>query len=662
MSDSLPERPDLTQLRRQAKELRDAAQRRDPGALARFARHHSSGPQDRVSLAAAQLVIARELGYSSWPALKAAIDTAAVSRRQVLAFVDASVEGRLRQASDMFRADPGIAAKGLLAAVVLGDAGAVREVLAVDPAAAAATDAERGWPPLLYACYSRWSQIDRSRAPRLAEVVRVLLDAGASPDTNDGGRPRYRSALKGSVETSNPDMTKALLEAGANPDPGEPIAEAIGHRDHRCLQLLLSHGARVARTWALGAAVFNDDPVAASLVLGALESGAAGSATEAATGELPDAAAHASLPVVDALLDAGADPQASDDDGVSALRLAVRTGKNDIAQRLRAAGATDDATDADRYIGACLNGDRRGAEQLLTAHPGLRDRLTDQDRAVIVEATGRPAETVALLLDLGFPPDARNGFGEQPLHTAAYRGNAAVARLLLDAGADVDARDARFDATPLAAATVGSREQAGKPGDWIGTVRQLIEAGASRQGVWIPGKPPSEDVMALLRSYGITPDEPDDQQPDDQAADDQADYDQQEEPGSAGTGVMADIAAHLAAAYRGRDLDLLGSLLHPDVRWTGDCASKAQVLEWYRGLLADQTVATIRSVETDRDAVVLGLSVGRRAQGARPAPPQDLYQVFTVDGAQITDIRVYPDRRSALSRTANTPEEQDRRS
>jgi hypothetical protein len=53
-------------------------------------------------------------------------------------------------------------------------------------------------------------------------------------------------------------------------------------------------------------------------------------------------------------------------------------------------------------------------------------------------------------------------------------------------------RDTRFDAIPLAAATVGSGEQAGKPGDWTATVRVLIEAGASRHGVRITGKPPSE--------------------------------------------------------------------------------------------------------------------------------------------------------------------------
>ena len=109
MSDSLPERPDLDQLRRRAKELRDAARRGDAAAWERFARHHPSARQDAVSLAAAQLVIARELGFSSWPRLKAAIDADAVSRREVSAFVTASVEGRLRQASDIFRADPSIA-------------------------------------------------------------------------------------------------------------------------------------------------------------------------------------------------------------------------------------------------------------------------------------------------------------------------------------------------------------------------------------------------------------------------------------------------------------------------------------------------------------------------------------------------------------------------
>jgi ankyrin repeat protein len=559
----------------------------------------------------------------------------------VPAVVAASVEVRLRQASDILRADPGIAGRSLLAATVLGDADAVREMLAADPEAALAIDDERGWPPVLYACYSRWHQIDPGRAPGMAEVVRLLLGASASPDTNDGGRPRYRSALKGSVEVNNPDITEALLDAGASPDPGQPIGEAVGHRDHRCLRLLLSHGARVAGTWALGAAVHNDDPIAMSLLLGALPAGA-GEAADMATQALPEAAADASLPVVAALLDAGADPNATSEGGVSALRLAVRAGKDDTATRLRAAGAAEDSTDTDRFIGACLSADRDAAGRLLADHPDLPGRLTDEDRVVIVDAAAfRSADTLALMLDLGFPVHARNSFGEQPLHNAAYHGNGAAVRLLLEAGADVDARDGRFDATPLAFATVGSGEQNGQPGSWIETVRLLIEAGASRQDVWISGKPPSAEVMSLLRRYGITPDEPAAQQPGDQT----------EEPASIGPGVMADVARHLEAAYRDRDLDLLGSLLHPEVHWTAFCSNSAQVLDWYRRLVADGTIVTVRSAEVDRDTVVLGLAVAQQAEGARPAPPQQLYQVFTISGAQIIDIRGYPDRRGALART-----------
>jgi ankyrin repeat protein len=643
--DSLPERPDPGQLRRRAKELRDAARRGDTAALDRMARHHPTAGEGTVRLAAAQLVIARELGFASWPRLIAAIDASAAARRAAADFVDASVEGRVRRAREIVRADPGMAGRSLLAASVLGEVGAVREHLAADPAAAVAVDDERGWPPLLYACYSRWHQIEPGRAAGLAEVARLLLEAGAAADTNDGGRPRFRSALKGSAEVNNPEITRLLLEAGANPDLGQPVAEAAAHRDLRCLRLLLSRGARVAGTWAVGAAVFHDDPAAVTLLLGALAAGG-GRAADAATEALPEAAATASFPVVAALLDAGADPRARDGDGVPALRLAVRAGKEETAARLRALGATGDGTDVDRFLGACLNGDRQAAGRLLAGYPDLPGRLTGEDLGVICDAAAsRPAGALALMLDLGFSPHARR-FGEQPLHAAAYHGNAPAVRVLLEAGAEADARDDRFGATPLAFATVGSGEQAGKPGDWTGTVQLLIDAGASRDDVWISGKPPGEDVADLLLRYGITPGEPAGQQPAGQGED------QAGVPGPPGAGVMAEIARHLQAACRDRDLDLLGSLLHSQVRWTGLCHDSAQVLDWYRGLLAEGTTATVRSVRVDRDAVVLGLTVARRAEGARPAPPQQLYQVFTVVDAQIVEIRGYGDLGSALARGA----------
>jgi ankyrin repeat protein len=643
--DPLSERHDLGQLRRRAKELRDAARAGDAAAVQRVARHHPAPPAGLVRLAAAQLVIARELGFPSWPGLIAALEADAASRQELSSFLSASIEGRMRQAGEILHADPGIGGRSLAAAAVLGDAAAVREHLAAGPGAALALDDERGWPPLLFACYSRWHQIDPDRAPGLAEVVRLLLAAGADANTNDGGQARYRSALKGSVEVNNPSVSEALLDAGAHPDPGQPIAEAAAHRDLRCLRLLLGHGARVTSTWAVGAAVFNDNPGAAALVLNALAA-AGGRPADAASEELPGAAAAASVATVEALLDAGADPQATDSDGISALRLAVRAGRHETAARLRALGAVEDGTEVDRFLGACLNADRPAAGQLLADHPHLMDRLTDEDREVICQAAeSRPAAALALMLELGFSVNTRR-FGELPLHGAAYHGNAAGVRLLLRAGAQVDARDERFESTALAFATVGSGEQAGKPGDWTGTVRLLIEAGARRDGAWVAGKPPSEEVADLLMSYGITPGEP--ARPESESED--QDDDRSEAPGALGTGVMAEIARQLETAAQDVDLDLLGSLLHPEVRWTGLCKDRSQVLDWYRAVLAEGIEASVRSVEVDRDAVVLGLTVGRRAQGARPAPPQPLYQVFTVRDAQIVEIRGYPDRASALTR------------
>jgi hypothetical protein len=65
----LPGRPDLDQLRRQARELLRAAADGEPSALTRI--RAFSG---RVSLSAAQLTLAREHGFASWPALHAEVE------------------------------------------------------------------------------------------------------------------------------------------------------------------------------------------------------------------------------------------------------------------------------------------------------------------------------------------------------------------------------------------------------------------------------------------------------------------------------------------------------------------------------------------------------------------------------------------------------------
>jgi Family of unknown function (DUF5990)/Domain of unknown function (DUF5655) len=62
---SLPDRPDLAQLRRQARELQRAAADGDPGAVRRIQQVSAE-----TTLSAAQLTLAREYGFASWAKLK----------------------------------------------------------------------------------------------------------------------------------------------------------------------------------------------------------------------------------------------------------------------------------------------------------------------------------------------------------------------------------------------------------------------------------------------------------------------------------------------------------------------------------------------------------------------------------------------------------------
>jgi len=65
----LPERPNLDQLRRQARELHRAAAGGDTGSQRRL-----RAVSERITLSAAQLAIAREYGFPSWPRLKTEVE------------------------------------------------------------------------------------------------------------------------------------------------------------------------------------------------------------------------------------------------------------------------------------------------------------------------------------------------------------------------------------------------------------------------------------------------------------------------------------------------------------------------------------------------------------------------------------------------------------
>jgi ankyrin repeat protein len=139
------------------------------------------------------------------------------------------------------------------------------------------------------------------------------------------------------------------------------------------------------------------------------------------------------------------------------------------------------------------------------------DRLQDADRAALVAAAehGNLA-SVGLMLELGFPIQARrkatDDDGATPLHAASWAGSAETVALLLDHGADVTARDTRWQSQPIGWALVGSGEAPTRaPGpDWVKTVALLLDAGASLDGITLNSDEPSAAVLELLRARGLT--------------------------------------------------------------------------------------------------------------------------------------------------------------
>jgi ankyrin repeat protein len=77
---TLRERPDLDQLKRQAKELLHSFRAGDSAAVGEVHAHYRGASPRTFALHDAQLVIARAYGFDSWPKLKAFVDGATVRR------------------------------------------------------------------------------------------------------------------------------------------------------------------------------------------------------------------------------------------------------------------------------------------------------------------------------------------------------------------------------------------------------------------------------------------------------------------------------------------------------------------------------------------------------------------------------------------------------
>lgn len=445
---------------------------------------------------------------------------------RVEAFLQACVGGPEGRAARLLEASPEIADYDFRTAVVLGAFNRVREMVTHDADLAVRPIEPMGWPPLLGVCSSRWHRIDPRRAEGLLAVARLLVDAGADPNTRvlPGPRRRRCSTLFAAAgNANNPQITRLLLERGAIPDDDTLYLSAF-FPDHECLRLLLSANGTLNKTFALTAPISTGNIEGVRLLLEAgadpkqpFQADLLGASRE---GDPPIGAVAAAIEcdcsaeLIELLLQHGGDPDAPGRDGRSPVRLAMRQGRIDVAEMLARHGARDHATEIDRFLAACVHADRGQAQRLLRDHPDLLGRLSDEDRSAVIDAAEfGNIEAVRLMLQVGFPVNVRGGEHEcTPLHTAALSGSAELVRLLLEAGADPAARDTTWNDTPLVWATVGSGMGRDDPNsrrsphpDFVATVRTLIEVGSPIEDAYpVPNKPPSAEVAAFLRSYGIT--------------------------------------------------------------------------------------------------------------------------------------------------------------
>jgi ankyrin repeat protein len=435
--------PNLEQQRKQARELLDAARGGDPNALRRVREHHPrlgalpDGHSAKLSLHHAQLVIAREYGFASWPKLKAHIEATLDARRTRL------IERDLAYYDDR--------ARGLLEVLADGAASTLEQVRWWHPDFADASDeairssARNGAftlddARLVYARehgFSSWqrlaehlSRVDRGNA---IEPFMELVEAGKRMD--------FRRVVQ--LLRAHPDLVRArgtngntLLNLACGLTPcARPASErerdaivAMGGDRLAALRLLLASGADPNqpndRGWTpLHQAGYRNDPEMVALLI---EAGARIDAEAHGSGGTPLAVAlfWGHREAAARLAEAGIVPRN--------LRVASGLGRRDLV---------DECFVSDARLTAAARASR-GFYRPHSGFPTWRqsdDRQEVLDEALVWAAKSDRVEVMPLLVERGARV-AADPYRGTPLVWAAANGRIAAARWLIEHGADVDQR------------------------------------------------------------------------------------------------------------------------------------------------------------------------------------------------------------------------------
>jgi ankyrin repeat protein len=436
--------------------------------------------------------------------------------------LDAShASGTLDLAESLLAAHPEIATANIHTAAILGDHSAVGRFIAEDRSNATLKGGPRNWDALTHLCFSRYLRLDRSRSMKFLKAATALLDAGADANTgwfenNHQPAPEWESALYGAAGVAhNADLTRLLLEHGANPNDGEVTYHVPETYDNDALEVLVNSGNLTADSLAtllLRKSDWHDYDGIAFLVENDAD-------PDRHTHWGNTALQHAvlrdnSLAIIELLLRRGGNPlrvspphkRPGQLSGTrSSVEIAAWRGRRDVLDLFEERGFPIKLPGVAGLIAACARDNPEAIAVIAAREPNtVKELLSQGGRVLSMFAGVGNVEGMRQLLSLGVGVDdlfvegegyygvARNS---RALHVAAWRARHEALKMLLEQGANVDAPDGD-GRTPLALAVKACVDSYWTERRTPESVKALLDAGASTRGVAFPsGYKEVDDLM-----------------------------------------------------------------------------------------------------------------------------------------------------------------------
>lgn len=506
MSKALPPNPNLEFDKKQAKALLKAYRAGDAAAVERVHAFHprlenvpeTSIPADEFKLSDAQLVIAREYGFSSWPHLKHEIETRRAGLTEIFSqFAQAVRHGDKSRVRELLETAPALAERindpviDFDAPAVVVAAGCSREVVDVLLEHGADINATSAW----------WAGAFGVLHGKDRDTAQYLIERGAKVDVHAAAEQGMMDVLREMIAT-DPTLVHAH-----GPDGQRPLHFA---RSIEVIDFLLEQGADInardldhcgtAAQWMV------DDR--SQLCRYLIERGA--------EADIFMACALGDSNRAKTLLDADPDvlhkrigqadyppvPPApgrhiyfySMGGNKSPHQVARQYGYHKLYQML-----LERSSPQRRFVAACERADAETARSILKESPGIAASLPYQDQRILADAAWENEfEAVKAMLEAGFEPHVRGAEDSTPLDRAAFHGFIDVVNLLLQHDPPLTERN-KHGASPLDSAIYGSVHSWRRDGDFPATVAALIQAGSKVDPNAVPSG--NEEVDAVLRRY-----------------------------------------------------------------------------------------------------------------------------------------------------------------